>query len=84
MNKKTLLEWEASNLDLDEYLTEPCEIDEDLYNYLGECTTPQYHGEGLLQSGESTKEEEGVAFYMSAMNVDENFFYLGELPEFMQ
>lgn len=51
MPKKTLKGWEKSDLDLDKYLTEPCEIDEDLSLYIGECVPPQYLGGGLTQGG---------------------------------
>lgn len=92
MTKKTLKEWEKSNLSLDKYLTEPCEIDEELSLYLGEITIPNYSGgNGLTQCGDAIKEEvaadddeDYVYYYMTTLEVNNKCFYLGILPEFRQ
>lgn len=48
--KKTLKQWEKSDIDLDEFLTEsPCEIDEDLYNYIASEIPAHYMFAGLVQ-----------------------------------
>lgn len=87
MKKKTLKGWNKSNLNLDEYLTEPCEIDEELY--LGKYVPPQYWGYIFTQCGEVQKHQysEGnklIAYFMSASKVKNKYFYLGILPEFNQ
>lgn len=46
---KTRKGWNKSNLDLKDYLPEPCRIDEELHNYLGEIVAPKYCGQGLIQ-----------------------------------
>lgn len=85
---KTLKGWEASNLDLTDYLQYPCEIDEDLANYIGECVAPQYLGNGLVQGGDCEFHEnnpetfEKIGFYLTTYHKDRKFFYLGVLPEF--
>jgi hypothetical protein len=85
MKKKTYKAWEKSGLDLENYLTEPCEIDEELYNYLGEIVPPQYCYDGLLQSGEADhSDDDGVMYFLSASIVNEKYYYLGVLPEFIQ
>lgn len=87
---KTLKKWEKSKLDLDDYLSEPCEIDEDLSNYIGEVIAPQYCGNGLTQGGDAIKSEESydnfkkIYFYMTTSYINGKHFYLGILPEFKQ
>ena len=80
--KKTRKGWEKSNLNLDKYLTEPVEIDEELYNYLGEAVAPEYCGDGIVQLGEAECEKHGVLHYMTASLVNGKYFYLGILPKF--
>lgn len=82
---KTLQEWEESDLDLDQYLTEPCEIDEALYNEIAEVVPPAYCLNGLVQGGDPIRDVpfcEGVLTYDTVMHLNGRFFYLGELPEF--
>jgi hypothetical protein len=81
---KTYKKWIKSNLDLNEYLTEPCEIDEELYLYLAEVVSPQYSDGKLIQTGEAEYTEDSVLFYMSASHIGDKYFYLGILPEFVQ
>lgn len=81
---KTYKEWDLSELNLDKYLTEPCEIDEELELYIGEIVAPQYLGNGLTQMGEAEKDEDGIPFYMTTSCVNGKYFYLGVLPEFKQ
>lgn len=82
--KKTRKGWEKSNLDLDKYLTEPCEIDEELSLYIGECVAPTYYSDGLTQGGDPEKHEDSIGFYMTTSIVNGKHFYLGILPEFKQ
>lgn len=49
---KTLAERYKSQLNLEEYLTSPCEIDRALSNYLRDVVPPSYMNDGLLQCGE--------------------------------
>lgn len=91
MKKKTLAGWEKSNVDLNEYLTEPCEIDEELSNYIGGCVVPQYlgWGNGLIQGGDPEKHEiqrtgTPIGYYMTTLHINGKHFYLGILPEFRQ
>jgi len=82
---KTRKGWEKSNLDLINYLTEPCQIDEELHNYLGEIVAPQYCYDGLIQLGEAERtDDDGIFYYMSSSFVNGKYFYLGILPEFRQ
>lgn len=79
---KTYKGWDKSGLDLDEYLTEPCEIDEELLNYIGECVAPTYVSPEFTQGGDPCKTENGVEFFATCSIVGDKYFYLGILPEF--
>ncbi|WP_421977849.1 hypothetical protein [Roseivirga seohaensis] len=88
---KTLKGWKKSNLNLDDYLPEPCEIDEELSLYIGECVPAKYLGfeNKLTQGGDCEKEEEAedgdpIGYYMTTSFVNGKNFYLGILPEFRQ
>lgn len=82
---KTRKGWERSKLDLDVYLYEPCRIDEELHNYLGEIVAPQYCNNGLVQLGEAERSDiDGTMCYMTSMHINGKYFYLGILPEFAQ
>lgn len=81
---KTYKKWEKSNLDLDEYLTEPCEIDEELSLYIGECVAPTYISQSFCQGGDPVKEIDDVFYYATVSFIGEKHFYLGILPEFKQ
>lgn len=89
MTKKTFKGWEKSNIDLDKYLNEPCEIDEELSLYIGEIVPPQYLDCGLTQGGDcqiTDDSEDGglIGYYMTTSIVNDKHFYLGILPEFRQ
>ncbi len=80
---KTRKGWEKSGLGLKEYLQDPCRIDEELHNYLGEVVAPQYCYDGLIQTGEASLSDEfGVSRYMTSIFINGKYFYLGILPEF--
>lgn len=83
---KTKKQWEKSGLDLDEFLgEEPCRIDEDLYNYIGEAVAPNWCCQSFVQLGEAEKEDEdipGLMYYTTATHVGDRYFYLGILPDF--
>lgn len=84
---KTLKGWQKSNLDMDEYLNQPCEIDEELYLDILECVPTHYLGELAQQGGDavdSFKNHKGkkVFTYMTVNSINGKFFYLGILPEF--
>lgn len=81
---KTLKKWEKSSLDLDKFLN-PCDqIDEELYEYVGSIVHPQYCSRAFVQKGEADFKEDGVYFYMTFSRVNEKYYYLGILPEFVQ
>ncbi len=80
---KTRKGWVKSGLYLEDYISEPCVIDEELHNYLGEIVAPQYCCKGLIQTGEaSLVDSVGVAHYMTSVHLNGKYFYLGILPEF--
>lgn len=84
---KTLKGWEKSNLDMTEYLDEPCEIDEELYLDILECVPPHYLGELAQQGGDAiysfkNQKDKEVFTYMTVSNINSKYFYLGILPEF--
>lgn len=83
---KTLKAWEKSGLNITDYLTEPCRINEELYYYIAESTSPSYSNSNVVQSGEAERSEgdwnELTLWYMTVSQIDGKFFYLGVLPEF--
>lgn len=80
---KTRKGWDKSNIDLDKYLNEPCEIDEELYNYIAEVVMPNYHMNGLIQGGDAIDTDENeVLTYQTVLYVNNKYFYIGILPEF--
>lgn len=86
---KTLKNWEKQAVDLDKYLDEPCEIDEDICLYIAEVVSPNYLGwdNGLIQGGDPEKHEESekgkpIGYYMTTLSINNKHFYLGILPEF--
>lgn len=82
---KTLKKWEKSVLNLEDYMPIPCEIDEELYLYLGEIVAPQYCGCGFVQLGECEREDKfGTRYFMPASIVEGKYYYIGILPEFKQ
>lgn len=86
---KTLKGWNKSKLDLNKYLTEPCQIDEELSLYISECVSPIYCGSKhfdtwLIQGGNAEKYEDSIGFYMTTSISNGKHFYLGILPEFKQ
>lgn len=87
---KTKDEWDESDLNLSDYLTEPCEIDEGLYLYIGEIVAPSYCTPGLIQCGEADRQEpayyqdDPIMFRKTVSEVNGKYFYLGILPEFKQ
>lgn len=87
--KKTFKGWQKSGLDLGDYLTEPCEIDEALSLYIGEVVPAYYLDEGLTQGGDPAKSEMGedgekIMYYMTTSHINGKYFFLGILPEFKQ
>ena len=86
---KTFEKWEKSGMPLVEYLVEPCQIDEKLHYFLGECVAPKYLAKGLVQCGECENTDFAinnhylfVGHYMTTSFVNGKYFYLGILPEF--
>lgn len=83
---KTYKKWEkADDAWLHWYLwNQPCEIDEELYNYIGWVTAPQYCFLGLIQGGDAVRSEDWVLFFDTITYIDNKYFYLWILPEFQQ
>lgn len=84
MKIKTLKNWEKSDQTLDQYIKPLDQIDEELYLYLGEIVPPQYSSERFVQLGEAEYELHDILHYMTATEINGQYFYLGVLPEFKQ
>lgn len=87
---KTKKDWDESGLNLGVFMPFPCEIDEEMYNYIGEVVAPNstYHND-IAQCGEATAKAKywGTFTYMTAISIldaneERRYFYIGELPEF--
>lgn len=49
--KKTLKQWEKSSIDLDKFLGDvPCEVDEDMVDYMRDITMAQYSSPLFMQT----------------------------------
>jgi len=87
MNKmKKLKQFEKQEeLELKDYLAQPCEIDEEMYNHII-CgyVPPSYSDANLYQAGEAEREERGVYYYMTVSKSNNKYWYLGILPEFKE
>lgn len=86
---KTYNDWEKSNIDLDKYLGEiPCEIDEGLFNYVGEAVAPLFIYDGFAQCGEveftKGEREDMISYHITCRIIEDKYYYLGILPEFQQ
>ena len=83
---KTMKQWKKSGKDLSDFLVSGDKITEELYNFIGECTSPTYCTRNLIQGGDAQYEKDGVDFYMTAKCVTTiyqvKYVYLGVLPEF--
>lgn len=79
---KTLSGWNESNLELDNYLIEPCEIDEDLFMFIGEQIPPTFSLDGHVQGLDCQFEKDGLDYYFTAKEMNSRFYFLGILPEF--
>lgn len=82
---KTYNEWQESSLDLEDFLNSYCEIDEELWLYIGDCSPAQFLSREFIQMGEAIgKDENEVLTYITTQRVGDKYFYLGVLPEFKQ
>jgi hypothetical protein len=80
---KTYKQWEKSGKDLEIFLSSGDRIDEELYDYIGECVSPAYCSRNFVQGGDIIKIEDDVTFYVTAHHTDDDrYIYLGVLPEF--
>jgi hypothetical protein len=81
---KTYKKWEESGVELDEYLDAPCEIDEEIYLHLAECTTPSFDTGEFMQIGEANDKTPIGTFTFSTVwtTADGRYIYLGILPAF--
>ena len=83
MKKKTLVKWEETNLDLDQYLgKEPCEIDDELYGYIWEYGPPAYDDGIFTQSYEAAGKVNDVFTFDTFSRINGKYFFLGTLPAF--
>lgn len=83
---KTYKQWQRSGLDLTEFLgPHPCRIDVRIYNYIREVVPPQYCSPKLVQCGEADDQDENhVYLYATCSRTDNQYWWLGVLPEFRQ
>ena len=82
---KTYKKWQKSELHLDEYLgSTPSKIDEDLVDYIRDCTISYYCSSRFIQGGDPMAEEDGVFFYITLSLIEDTYWYLGILPELKQ
>lgn len=80
---KTLKKWRQSEKCLNDYITKPSLIDQDLFDYLGEVVIPQYWSENYIQSGEPMYTDKyDITYFMTCSKIGDEYFYLGLLPEF--
>ncbi len=76
-------QWEKSELDLQDFLWQsPCEIDEDLYNYIAEVTPPSFCINWIVQSWEMTNSKNWICYYDTVTSINDKYFYLWILPKF--
>jgi hypothetical protein len=81
-NIKTYQDWEKSELNLSEFLSENDEIDYEIYEHiLCEYCPPNYDDEIIGQCGEAWDERDGVFYYETVKQKDDKYFYLGILPD---
>lgn len=90
---KTYEQWIESQIDLEEFLIYPCEVDYALVEDQLSCVPPAYNENYLLQVGDTYKHIKGVPYYFTFSSVgrlDEKgehtvkYFYLGILPKFTE
>lgn len=87
---KNFKTWLKTDIDLDEYMQNiPCEIDEEMYNYIAECVAPNYLFNGIVQGGDPygtipTGYEDDIELYDTVREVNGRYYFLGILPEFKQ
>lgn len=80
---KTKKQWEKSDKQLHGFLKRGDEVDESLYNYLGEVVSPAFCNEVATQCGEPYKHDEDGRSYHETMIIDHGkYYYLGILPLF--
>ena len=82
---KTLKQWEKSGKDLDEFLSPGDWISEDLLRYIADVVPAYYCSRNFVQGGDPIMAEEDVLFYTTVYTTEDNqYLYLGILPEFKQ
>ena len=76
---KTLIEWEKSNLNFDKYITEPCEVDEDLIVSLAyHVGNISDYENGITQINEAEdSDEKGNLIYATFIEKYNKFYYIG-------
>ena len=81
---KTYKEWESKDVDLDEYLTGPVEVDEDLYLHIAEFCPPSFDNGEFTQSGEATGKTNlyGTFTFDTFRVTGDKYYFLGVLPAF--
>ena len=82
---KTLKQWEKSGKDLDEFLSPGDWISEDLLRYISDVVPPCYCSRNFVQGGDPYRSEGNIFFYDTVYITEDNqYLYLGILPEFKQ
>lgn len=83
--KKTFKQWAKQDKDLNVFLCPGDYIDERLYNYIADIIPPAYCSRDLMQGCDAIKNEGDVLYYITVYRTDDNqYLYLGVLPEFKQ
>lgn len=78
---KTLEGWNKSGVNLSKYLTEPTEIDEDLFYDQINAVPPILGKNGLIQNGEPNNHIDGKAIYNTYLQRASKYYYLGEFKD---
>ena len=79
---KTRKAWNRSGKELTDFLHLGDEIDEALFNYVGEVVAPAYCSHGFSQCGEPQYHKDETPFHMTVCCIDDRYYYLGILPLF--
>jgi len=80
---KTKKQWEKSSKNLIQFLIVGDEIDEELFNYVGEVVVPAYCSYGFNQCGEPEYHIDKTTFHLTVhCSNQDRYYYLGVLPKF--
>lgn len=75
---KTLKKWRETKLDLNKYMPNVSEVDEDLFWDMIECLPPIWGPNGIRQVGEPMDHDENNnPTYMTFLDANDRYYYLG-------